>query len=82
MHLDLAELGVPVTCVAKTGYQHPLQNRVNPCVIWVGLLQSLGLDAQVEMRGEHRTKKALQLGMLDGFGGEVVLDNDPRGTWR
>ena len=28
------------------------------------------------MQGDHGAQKALQLGMLDGFGGEVVLHDD------
>jgi len=76
MDLDLAELGVPVAGVAEAGNKHPLQDRVYACVIRVGLLQPLGLVAQVEQGGEHGAQEALHLGMLDGFGGEVVLHDN------
>ena len=76
MHLDLAEFGVPVAGVANAGYEHPLQDRVYARVIRIGLLQSLGFDAQVEQGREHGAQEALLLRMLDGFGGGVVLHDD------
>ncbi len=62
MELDLAELGVSVACVAEVRYKHPLQDRVDTSVILVGLLQSLGLNSQVQQRRENACKNPVLSG--------------------
>ncbi len=76
VNLDLAELGISIAGIAKAGYQHPLQDRAYADIVRVGLLAPLGLDAQIEQRGDHSADKSLLLRMLDGLGGEIVLDDD------
>jgi hypothetical protein len=47
MKLDLAEFSISIASVAKTGDEHPLQNRISACIIRIGLLQPLGFNAKV-----------------------------------
>lgn len=53
MDLDVAELGVSVTSVSKTGNQHTFQNRVYAFILLINLIQALGLDSEFRQLGEH-----------------------------
>ena len=46
-YLDLTELGVSVAGVAEACNKHPLKDRINAGVIFVGLLQPLRFDPKV-----------------------------------
>ena len=76
MDLNLAELGVSAAGIAEACNKHPFQDRINACVLFVGLLQPLSLDSQVQKRGKNACKEASPLRILDCFGREVVLDYD------